>query len=141
MHGLSHHREGRRQGDRRVTIYACEGSGTGRETERGAWREVGTGTLTQRKSTRLALAEPVAVGAGATVGLFVHSASAGKGWPRRPECGHGEFGRSNRPMERLEPPPMPALTVSPPGRRRAQHLQREPPRLRGSVTYLPCKPT
>ena len=59
--------------------------------------------------------------------------SAGKGRIRRPECGRGECARFSRPTERLEPPPMPALTVSPPGRRRARHLQREPPRLRGSV--------
>ena len=38
-------------------------------------------------------------------------------------------------MERLEPPPMPALTVSPPSRQRAQHLQWELPRLRGSIDF------
>ena len=31
--------------DAAVVIYACEGSGVGRETERGAWRVVGAGTL------------------------------------------------------------------------------------------------
>ena len=43
------------------------------------------------------------------------------------------FARLPRPTERLEPPAAPREAVSPPGRRRAQHLQREPPRLRGSV--------
>jgi len=66
--------------DAAVVIYACEGSGVGRETERGAWRVVGAGTLRDasayghEKSTRLALSPPVVVAAGATVGLFVHSA-------------------------------------------------------------------
>ena len=66
--------------DAAVVIYACEGSGVGRETERGAWRVVGVGTLRDasayghEKSTRLALSPPVVVAAGATVGLFVHSA-------------------------------------------------------------------
>ena len=57
-----------------VTIWACEGSGAGKETERGAWRQVGAGTLKKKQSTRLALSSPVAVGAGATVGLLVHAA-------------------------------------------------------------------
>ena len=67
-------------GDAAVVIYACEGSGVGRETERGAWRVVGAGTLKDasrighEKSTRLALSPQVVVAAGATVGLFVHSA-------------------------------------------------------------------
>ena len=61
-------------GDAAVTIWACEGSGAGKETERGAWRQVGAGTLKLMQSTRLALSSPVAVGAGATVGLYVHSA-------------------------------------------------------------------
>ena len=65
---------GGQYGDREVTIWACEGSGAGKETERGAWRQVGAGTLKERQSTRLALSSPVAVGAGATVGLLVHSA-------------------------------------------------------------------
>jgi len=77
--------------DAAVVIYACEGSGVGRETERGAWRVVGAGTLKdapgreikdapgretggREESTRLALSPPVVVAAGATVGLFVHSA-------------------------------------------------------------------
>ena len=66
--------------DAAVVIYACEGSGVGRETERGAWRVVGAGTLKDasayghEKTTRLALSPPVVVAAGATVGLFVHSA-------------------------------------------------------------------
>ena len=66
--------------DAAVVIYACEGSGVGRETERGAWWVVGAGTLRDasayghEKSTRLALSPPVVVAAGATVGLFVHSA-------------------------------------------------------------------
>ena len=64
--------------DRRVTIYVCDGSSSGRETSRGAWREVGAGTLNGDRSTRVALSSPVAVGAGATVGLFVHTTS-GKG--------------------------------------------------------------
>eukprot|EP01045_Picozoa_sp_COSAG04_P003386 COSAG04_NODE_137_length_23739_cov_18.665764_14_plen_593_part_00 len=64
-------------GDRQVTIWACEGEGAGKETERGAWRQVGAGTLKTQKSTRVALSSPVAVGAGATVGLFVHSTSHG----------------------------------------------------------------
>ena len=64
--GLGHYRE--------VTIWACEGSGAGKETERGAWRQVGAGTLKEKQSTRLALSSPVAVGAGATVGLLVHAA-------------------------------------------------------------------
>ena len=62
----------------------------GRETERGAWRVVGVGTLKDvvelhwtvqgsekhatGASTRLALSPPLVVAAGATVGLFVHSA-------------------------------------------------------------------
>ena len=78
-------------GDAAVVIYACEGSGVGRETERGAWRVVGAGTLKdapgreikdapgretggREESTRLALSPPVVVAARATVGLFVHSA-------------------------------------------------------------------
>ena len=74
-------------GDAAVVIYACEGSGVGRETERGAWRVVGAGTLKYcyttlymdstrlaMNRTRLALCAPVVVAAGATVGLFVHSA-------------------------------------------------------------------
>ena len=61
-------------GDAPVTIWACEGSGAGKETERGAWRQVGAGTLKEKQSTRLALSSPVAVGAGATVGLLVHAA-------------------------------------------------------------------
>ena len=77
-------------GDAAVVIYACEGSGVGRETERGAWRVVGAGTLKDvvelhwtvqgsekhatGASTRLALSPPLVVAAGATVGLFVHSA-------------------------------------------------------------------
>jgi len=75
--------------DAAVVIYACEGSGVGRETERGAWRVVGAGTLKDvvelhsgpswekhatGASTRLALSPPLVVAAGATVGLFVHSA-------------------------------------------------------------------
>ena len=36
---------GGHSGDAAVVIYACEGSGVGRETERGAWRVVGAGTL------------------------------------------------------------------------------------------------
>ena len=77
--------------DAAVVIYACEGSGVGWETERGAWRVVGAGTLKdapgreikdapgretggREESTRLALSPPVVVAAGATVGLFVHSA-------------------------------------------------------------------
>ena len=70
---------GGKLGDAAVTIWACEGSGAGKETERGAWRQVGAGTLKKRKSTRLALSPPVAVGAGATVGLLVHAA---KGYVR-----------------------------------------------------------
>ena len=54
---------GGRYGDAEVTIWACEGSGAGKETERGAWRQVGAGTLKKAKSTRLALSSPVAVGA------------------------------------------------------------------------------
>ena len=71
---------GGHSGDAAVVIYACEGSGVGWETERGAWRVVGAGTLRDasayghEKSTRLALSPPVVVAAGATVGLFVHSA-------------------------------------------------------------------
>ena len=78
-------------GDAAVVIYACEGSGVGWETERGAWRVVGAGTLKdapgreikdapgretggREESTRLALSPPVVVAARATVGLFVHSA-------------------------------------------------------------------
>ena len=60
-------------GDRQVTIWACEGSGAGKQTERGAWRQVGAGTLKSKQSTRLALSSAVAVGAGATVGLLVHT--------------------------------------------------------------------
>ena len=59
--------------------------------------------------------------------------STGKGRTRRPECGHGKFAHLNQPAGHLEPPATPREAVSPPGRRRAQHLQREPPRLRGSV--------
>ena len=70
-------------GDAAVVIYACEGSGVGWETERGAWWVVGAGTLKdapgretggREESTRLALSPPVVVAARATVGLFVHSA-------------------------------------------------------------------
>ena len=39
----------------------------------GSWRQVGAGTLKNRKSTRLALSSPVEVGAGKTVGLYVHA--------------------------------------------------------------------
>ena len=45
------------------------------------------------------------------------------------------FARSSRPMERLDPPRGRTGAVSPPGRQRAQHLQRQPPRLRGSVDF------
>ena len=45
------------------------------------------------------------------------------------------FARSSRPMERLDPPRGRTGAVSPPGRQRARHLQREPPRLRGSVDF------
>ena len=51
--------------DAGVRVYACEGSSAGRETERGAWRQVGAGTLKKKQSTRLALSSPVAVEAGA----------------------------------------------------------------------------
>eukprot|EP01045_Picozoa_sp_COSAG04_P018093 COSAG04_NODE_1648_length_6060_cov_2.273154_1_plen_209_part_10 len=69
---------GGHSGDAAVVIYACEGSGVGRETERGAWRVVGAGTLKdapgreikdapgretggREESTRLALSPPVVV--------------------------------------------------------------------------------
>ena len=45
------------------------------------------------------------------------------------------FARLPRPTERLDPLRGRTGGVSPPGRRRAQHLQREPPRLRGSVDF------
>ena len=45
------------------------------------------------------------------------------------------FARSSRPMERLDPPRGRTGAVSAPGRRRARHLQREPPRLRGAVDF------
>ena len=40
---------------------------------------MGAGTLRENQSTRLALASPVAVGAGATVGLYVHTADGEDG--------------------------------------------------------------
>ena len=45
------------------------------------------------------------------------------------------FARLPRPTERLDPLRGRTGGVSPPGRRRARHLQREPPRLRGSVDF------
>ena len=74
-------------GDAPVTIWACEGSGAGKETERGAWRQVGAGTLKSHESTRLALSSPVAVGAGATVGLYVHSAERNVWLSKKGEAG------------------------------------------------------
>ena len=61
-----------------VSVWACEGSGAGRETARAAWRQVGAGTLNANQSTRLALSTPGAVGVGATVGLYVHARAGGK---------------------------------------------------------------
>ena len=74
-------------GDAAVTIWACEGSGAGKETERGAWRQVGAGTLKQKQSTRVALSSPVAVGAGATVGLLVHTAEGNVYFSKQGEAG------------------------------------------------------
>ena len=74
-------------GDAPVTIWACEGSGAGKETERGAWRQVGYGTLKNNKSTRLALSSPVAVGAGATVGLLVHTTRGGVCYSKEGKAG------------------------------------------------------
>ena len=66
--------------DRRVTVYAREGgAGAGRETERGGWREVGAGVWKKKQSTRLALASPVGVRAGATVGMYVHTTDGADG--------------------------------------------------------------
>ena len=45
------------------------------------------------------------------------------------------FARLPRPTERLDPLRGRTGGVSPPGRRRARHLQRQPPRLRGSVDF------
>ena len=45
------------------------------------------------------------------------------------------FARLPRPTERLDPLRGRTGGVSAPGRRRARHLQREPPRLRGSVDF------
>ena len=67
-------------GDRPVTVYAREeGAGAGKETERGAWREVGAGVWKNKQSTRLALSSPVSVRAGATVGLYVHTSDGSDG--------------------------------------------------------------
>eukprot|EP01045_Picozoa_sp_COSAG04_P019380 COSAG04_NODE_1876_length_5329_cov_70.433078_3_plen_372_part_00 len=57
--------------DQPATIYACEGSGAGREKDAGAWRQVGAGVLTSMQSTRVTMSSPVVVRAGATVGLHV----------------------------------------------------------------------
>jgi len=50
-------------------------------------------------------------------------------------CATDVLARFARPTERLDPPRGCTEAVSPSGRRRAQHLQREPPRLRGSVDF------
>ena len=76
-----------------MRVYACEGSSAGRETERAAWRHVGAGTLNANQSTRLALSSPVAVGAGATVGLLVQ---AGEGYVKYSKTGEaGEVDASD----------------------------------------------
>ena len=48
---------------------------------------MGAGTLKQKQSTRLALSSPVAVGAGATVGLLVHAAEGDVYFSRKGEAG------------------------------------------------------
>ena len=50
-------------------------------------------------------------------------------------CATDVSARLPRPTERLDPPRGRAEAVSAPGRRRARHLQREPPRLRGAVDF------
>ena len=58
-----------------VVLYGSEeGSGVGKERERGAWGQLAAGTLRryQRGATRLVLSSPVSVRAGARVGLYLH---------------------------------------------------------------------
>ena len=58
-----------------VVLYGSEeGSGVGKERERGAWGQLAAGTLQHRSkgATRLVLSSPLSVRAGARVGLYLH---------------------------------------------------------------------
>ena len=71
-----------------VVVHALEeGSGVGKERERGAWPQVAAGTLQDytKGSTRLVLSSPVSVRAGARAGLL-RASTSNRGRHRRWCC-------------------------------------------------------